>query len=477
MGKPTKAQLEKINKFTSRPLTEDEVYVFEPLMIDDQKTSHYSVIHTNLLKKFVKDTKRGVPLLMNHNSFQLPVGRSFDARLTNEFDDELSVDTKSVYGSFYIDLGRNTESNMTTDDITRGIDAGTIFDVSIGFSAKSWKCSICGNDIRNYMQCPHIPGRVYEVEGEDGVLRNVECNVIVGEDGVGELLELSLVYAGACSRATIKNFSNDVRDFENGTKLSLVDDFKNIPLDATIYQYYTKDGSILWVDTDERTNGREYLNQRSEEKVNLSGIIKTTLGIEFNDETELNEKLSELMNKLNQAQEDLTTKDAELAKVNEELANATAEVEMVKEALAKKDETIAELEKTNEELSEKAQIAETYRQDLINETIELGIAVNGNAFQTDLFKRFLGTLSLDELKQTRDSFKTDLDNKYPVQRVTESDNALEDRLSEVAPDEDDEKAFRDFVAEKAMEYAKENKVSIAEATKIMYKKYKKEVDD
>lgn len=35
--------------------------------------------------------------------------------------------------------------------------------------------------------------------------------------------------------------------------------------------------------------------------MNLSEIIKTTLGIEFNDETELNEKLSELMNKLNQA--------------------------------------------------------------------------------------------------------------------------------------------------------------------------------
>lgn len=478
MPKPTRAQLEKINRMTAEELTEDEVYVFSPLMIDDQETAYSSILHTNLLKKFVKDAKRGTPLLMNHNSYQLPVGRSFDSKLVNEHDDELDIDTNSVYGEFYIDLGRNTESNMTTDDIVKGIKSGTIFDVSVGFNAKTWKCSICGHDIRNYMKCPHFPGRTYEIEDDDRTIRNVKCTVIVGEDGEGELLELSLVYAGACDRATIKNFSNEsVRELDKGAKLSVVDDFKNIPLNATIYQYYTKDGSVLFTDTDERTDGADYLNKRSEEKVNLEKLLeifKATFGVDIENETQLSEKLTEITGELTKVKEELSAKESELETTKNELATSTVELETVKEDLSKKDETITELEKANEELASKAEVADTYRSDLINETIELGIKANGNSFQKELFTKFLETLSLEEIKSARDGFKQDVDTKFAGARVSEGDNSLEDRLSKndtEVPDKDDEIEFRNFVAEKAMEYAKENKVSIGEATKLMFKKY------
>lgn len=471
MGKPTRAQLEKINSFSAKELTEDDVYVFEPLMIDDQKTSYNSVIHTNLLKKFVKDARRGIPLLMNHNSHQLPIGRSFDSRLVDEYDEDLETSVKSVYGTFYIDLGRNTESNMTTDDIVKGIDSGTIFDVSIGFNAKKWECSICGHDIRDYLRCSHIPGRVYEVEGEDNIIRNEECYVIVGKDGNGELLELSLVYAGACNRATIKNFSNESTiDFENSSKLSIVDEIKNIPMDANIYQYYTKDGSILLTDTDERTNGIEYLNKRSEDNVELNKILEvlsTSFGVTIENETQLSEKLTEMSGALSSVKEELSIAKTELEATKTELETTKAE-------LAMKDETIIELEKSNVELAAKAEMADTYRKDLIKETIEFGIRANGNAFQAELFEKFLSTLSIDEIKTTRDGFKNAVNEKFEGYRQTDGENDLQNKLDNEVPDKEDEIAFRAFVAEKAVEYAKENKISISEATKLMYKKYSSE---
>lgn len=484
MAKPTKAQLEKINQFAAKTLTEDDVYVFEPLMIDDQETAYHSVLHNNLLKKFVKDSRRGTPLLMNHNHNKLPVGRSFDARLINEFDDDRNVDTKSLYGTFYIDLGRNTESNMTTDDIVKGIDAGTIFDVSIGFNATEWKCSICGNDIRDFWSCPHIPGKKYAVQNEQGEDVVEKCIVIVGEDGDGELLELSLVYAGACDRATIKhNFSNEsVREFDKGTKLSLVDDIKNVPLNAKIYQYYTKDGSVLFTDTDERTKGTEYLSKRSELEMALADVLKNKFGVDFETDEQLSAKLDELIAEVDTAKGELTAKTEELsAKTDEleniktELANKIVEVESLTEQLGKKDETIADLEKANEELSAKAEVAETYRQDLINKALELGVRAQGNAFQKDLFSKFLTTLSIDDIKGVVAGFENEVKTKFAGARVSESeDRTTETRLNNEVPSKEDESEFRAFIADKAKEYAAENKVSITEATKVMYKKYSQE---
>lgn len=473
MPRPTAQELEQINRFAMRPLKEDEVYVFTPLIIDDQETAYHSVLHENFLNKIMQDANRGVALLMNHNSRQLPVGRSFYAELRHEDEDGKIV--KSVYSKFYIDLGRNTQGGMTTDDIVRGIDAGTIFDVSIGFNASSWKCSICGNDIRDWKNCEHIPGEKYVVnrDGEDKVEK---CVVIVGEDAQGELLETSLVYAGACSRATIKqNFSQDsVRDFNKGTKLLLVDNFKNIPLDATIYQFYTRDGSVLFTDTEERTNGYEYLKKRSEETVELQKILDVLnkAGYSFETEDQLAEKLAELSKNASETAELLQAKTDELAKVNEELTAKNEEIASLKSELASVKETNEQLTKANEELSAKAELATTFKQDLIKETIEAGIRAQGNAFNAELFEKFLNTLSVDEIKSAKASFESEAEAKFGGFRHSKPN--AEKMSNEYVPDKDEEpEAFSAFIAKKAEEYAKENNVSIKDATLFVVKKYSK----
>lgn len=478
MAKPTKEQLEKINRFAKVPLTEDQVYVFRDLMIDDQLTAYYSKIHLNLLQKFAQDASKGVGLLMNHNSRSLPVGRSFDATIQLDQLDDGTV-AYTLYGDFYIDLGRSTESNMTTDDIAKGIDAGTVFDTSIGFSADTWTCSICGNDIRDYFACEHFPGEKYVVQDDQGNDVIEMCYVIVGEDGKGELLENSLVYAGACNRATIvNNFSKESdREFNKVPKLNLVDDFKNIPLDATIYAFYTKDGSVLYTDTDKRTNGAEVLRKRSEETVELKQLLE--VANKFGLKTGTADEFAASLESLKAAQDELATKLEEVESLKAELSTTQKEVESLKEQLSNKDATIADLTAKNEELSIKAGLGETYRQDLINKTIEMGVRLMGNSFNTELFTKFLETLSVDQIKEQFASFEKQVNEKFANARTAEPVPSLKNRLDNremTREDFDDELEFRAKVAEEAQKYAKEHGVSLKEATLLMYKKLSKEGD-
>lgn len=477
MPVPTPEQLEKINKFALVPLTEDNCYVFEDLMIDDQPTAYYSKIHPNLLSKFMADANRGVGLLMNHNNRSLPVGRSFSADIREEYDEELGKTVKSVYGWFYIDLGRNTESGMTTDDIVKGIDAGTIFDTSIGFNANKWDCSICGNDIRDWKNCDHFPGEKYQVKDETGVFTEQTCYVIAGADGDGELLENSLVYAGACNRATIKkNFSvgDSVSEFEKGTKLHLVENFKNIPMDATIYQYYTKDGSVLFTDSSERTDGLEQLKKRSENAVEFAQF-KAVLD-KFSIKADTPEELSAAIEELQNLSAEVEMHKTKVTELESDLAAKTEELETVKSELTAKDEIITELTAINEDLTEKAELANTYRQDLTAKALELGVRAQGNAFNQEMYERFLGTLSIDEIKEVINGFEKEVEERFTGARISKgSDKSRKTRLSNPEPkskdDFESEVEFRNYVAEEAVKYAKENNVSLKEATKAIYAKF------
>lgn len=481
MPKPTREQLERINKFTIEPLTEENCFVFNDLMIDDQVTAYSSMLHENLLRKFVQDSNKGVGLLMNHNSRSLPVGRSFGAQLREDYNEQTGQYMKSVYGEFYIDLGRQTESGMTTDDIAKGINAGTIFDTSVGFSANKWDCSICGHDIRDWRSCEHIPGEKYQIKGENGVHTEETCYVVAGSDGVGELLENSLVYAGACDRATIvgnlsRNNAKDVREMTNESNLHIVESFKNVPVGATIYQYWTKDGSALFTDTPDRTDGLTQLQKRSEDNVEIKALkaAASQFGIEFETVEEFSAKLTEITavsTKLATAKEEV----AELSTKVESLETAKSELE---NSLSAKEDTISELTRVNEELTEKAGLAETYRQDLMNKAIETGIRAQGNAFQKPMFEKFLGTLSVDEIKEVISGFEKEVTERFAGARHTEvvsenpSRHANEGGEPKSAEDFETEAEFRNHVAEEATKYAKENGVSLKEATKLVYNKYK-----
>ncbi len=154
---------------------------------------------------------------------------------------------------------------------------------------------------------------------------------------------------------------------------------------------------------------------------------------------------------------------------------STDSLEDLKKQLTEKDVIIAQLKAENEDLKKNSEAAEAYRKDLIDRALTLGVRAQGNTFQMDLFNKFLSSLSLEEIKNIIAEFENSVNSKFSNCKVTNSeDRSLKSRVEDVVPDKENENEFREFVANKAREYAMQNSVSISEATKLMYEKYSKE---
>ena len=160
-------------------------YIKPAVFIDRKPTSRNTRFKAGALADVSSKINRdGLPLLMNHDSGQFPVGMWFQAKV-NEND--------QVIAQFYV-----PKEIPEHDDIYSRVEAGILDSVSIGFSAGVHDCSICGNDIQDYEACPHIPGRTYE-----GETAYVELDAIKASEG-------SLVYAGAVPDAKIQDsYSED----------------------------------------------------------------------------------------------------------------------------------------------------------------------------------------------------------------------------------------------------------------------------
>lgn len=152
----TKELLEKLNQFTRRTHTEDEVFLFDVKLCDneiDRDGERFSLEALEQLKKlFVGRTG-----IFDHN----PKGENQTARI---FDTELvqMPERTTAAGEIYTYLkGRaymvRTEANS---DLIREIDGGIKKEVSISCAAGAHTCSVCGSDRRG-QPCVHRNGLYY----------------------------------------------------------------------------------------------------------------------------------------------------------------------------------------------------------------------------------------------------------------------------------------------------------------------------
>lgn len=148
--------LEKINKFTRRPFTEDEIYAFSVILCDNDIDRDYESFSDDALETLAKSFigKTGI---FDHN----PTTSNQNARI---FDTEIVTDNsrKTKTGKPYKYLKANAYMVRTTDNETliSEIDGGIKKEVSISCSASSRKCSICGCD-KALNGCAHIKGKLY----------------------------------------------------------------------------------------------------------------------------------------------------------------------------------------------------------------------------------------------------------------------------------------------------------------------------
>ncbi len=229
-GIPTAAQLNKINKLAKRKLSADEVFVTSAKFIGDGLLTDRALkIDESLLEVYHKNAKEGVAFMLDHPWSGLQpaysYGRTFDSRLEDSQNPSIPDETKAIYGDIYIVRGKE-KNGVSTDEIIKDIEDGTLFDVSIGFGYETAVCSICGEDIRDYDKCPHLPGKMYEVDGKQEL-----CYTIAKPPGY--LMEISGVFDGAYPTAGFSQGGGE-------TSWIPVDNIKETPRGTQLLHTYSQ---------------------------------------------------------------------------------------------------------------------------------------------------------------------------------------------------------------------------------------------
>lgn len=155
-GEVSAETLEKINKFSRRPMKAEEIYVFPIVLCDneiDRDGERFSVSALETLAKLFIG-KTGV---FDHSMR----GADQTARIFETYtEQDLNKTTES--GETYMRLMARAYMVRTAENesLIREIDAGIKKEVSVGCAVRKMTCSVCGKDFRRE-DCTHEKGQVY----------------------------------------------------------------------------------------------------------------------------------------------------------------------------------------------------------------------------------------------------------------------------------------------------------------------------
>lgn len=187
-------QLAKINKYTRRELSANEVYIFSVILCDNEIDRDNECFSDDALNS-LKELFIGKTGIFDHDAkSSMQTARIFDTELIT---DNLSTNKngepyKYLKASVYM---VKTESNVS---LIAEIDGGIKKEVSISCAASERVCSVCGCD-KTKSSCSHINGKIY-----NGML----CHTILG--GITDAYEWSFVAVPAQVNAGVtKHFGSN----------------------------------------------------------------------------------------------------------------------------------------------------------------------------------------------------------------------------------------------------------------------------
>lgn len=152
----TDEELAKINKFSLKDLSKEDVYTFKLRVCDNEIDRDYEVFPLSTLEK-LKDLFIGKTIIKDHSSrADNQVARIYDTELVTESGRTKTAEpyTSLIAHCYMV----KTESNK---DLITEIDAGIKKEVSVGCAIGEVVCSICGTDNRKRW-CKHWNGQEYE---------------------------------------------------------------------------------------------------------------------------------------------------------------------------------------------------------------------------------------------------------------------------------------------------------------------------
>ncbi len=199
MAMDQKLALERIQQFSRSPLTEEEVYLFDVILCDNDIDRDLECFSDAALQK-MQALFVGKTGIFDHD----PKTSGQTARI---YDTELVQDgtKRTADGRAYLALKGHaymvrTEGNA---DLIREIEGGIKKEVSVSCSAARKICSVCGAD-RRVTACQHVPGRTYG---------DKTCHLVLDE--ITDAYEWSFVAVPAQVRAGVtKQFQKEACGME-----------------------------------------------------------------------------------------------------------------------------------------------------------------------------------------------------------------------------------------------------------------------
>ena len=453
MAKATAEQLRLINKFAKESLTEENCYVHGFRMIGTRLiTDRYLKLDRGLLDIYLKDIMNGdVIQIADHTlggikswfNLTLPFGRFFDGRLLEE-DGETHLD-----GWMYMKTGQKTYVEpFTTDDISEQLDAGTLDDSSVMIAWDISECSVCGNDIRDYENCQHYPGRTYKVKDEE-VLCYVIAKAAPGELSKAYMAENSLVGVGAYPDAG--HLSKDTRtEKPKYREVSNMMELKLVPKEEPVFCLLSADSAEFLVKSEYEPDAAKLhdmchmtykeglpagmnmrqLTQKHTETVEklvtyqehylddaLDGTLPSHLKTKSTrrEENNLDKLIKEVLEKFNIDPEQIEaiTETGFKMKDGKEFSIVDP---MVLQALAAP-LVVADPAKTAEMESQAAD-GRQYRTEVIAEALAAGVRAQGNDFPVDTWKNTFASMPIDAIKDIAKTFQSQADGSIPAGRQT-----------------------------------------------------------
>lgn len=435
-GVPTDAQLAKINKLAKRKLSAEELFVYPHKMAGDMIIpERYIQLTVPLLKVFADDANAGVAFLLNHSwtwaspKPALPYGRIFEGELSKE--GLVEGETISFNGTAYFVRGQEKDG-ISTDAIISDIETGVLFDTSIGWGADNFECSICGNDIRDWRKCEHIPGKKYIIDEDTGEVKL--CWAMAKPPGY--LMEDSGVFDGAYPGAgtSLAMLAAD-GGFENeqGTFV-VVDDFKQMPMTTILGTYSSRGGILTFV---KKAEYKKVYAMSSADNQPLKG-----------GDTKMDKKVLEMLEALGVAYKEGETTTQE---VLDKLAEAWAAIppaepqegeiehymtqEQVAEKLGKEytAEEVLGLAKDGIDFANQKAEYDIYRQETINNALEAGVRAMGNDFPKETWEATFATMGKKQIEDIAKTWQKQAEADIPAGRRTDPKAGQETEAS--LPDE------------------------------------------
>lgn len=152
----TEAELSKINAYTGKELTADDVFVFSIKLCDNEIDRDGECFSTECLRELAM-LFIGKTGISDHNwSSDRQIARIFDAEVIEEHGELTS------YGETYTYVKARAYTLKTpgNEELIAGIEGGIKKEVSVGCAVSECTCSICGNPLGDEL-CSHVRGGVY----------------------------------------------------------------------------------------------------------------------------------------------------------------------------------------------------------------------------------------------------------------------------------------------------------------------------